>query len=374
LAFFYAGVVLPVVCHAMTFDEPPDAATWQSGALEDKLSFTLSGKVGFVFYPLMLYPMICLTVLLSREASNATKWIVRFGIYTGMPVAAWYCAMLVISDVIPAESLVLPRWGIVFIAVAVALPVGLWWLIRLLLWVRREVGIPWIVVVLAGLAVYPIGTLIAITKVHVTADALLWPLYVVFALFLLSLLLAPPWAFGVYLGMTVRLLWRYPRPLRFRIIQMLAAMSWLGAFLAACRWAVVRSLEEYAKLPVEKPEECYAASAAACGHRAFVGSRDVIAADGTAVRVNRQLAVLKAGELALRALMPQVHRLLRRIYDAVGPAAARCLVDPYLADLAYFLLIPAEWTSGAILTCVLGCERQRIDELFEGKQRFSGKP
>jgi len=365
LAFLYAGVLLPIMCHAMAADSPPDAADWQSGSLDDKLSFTLSGRAGFVFYPLMLYPMVSLTLLLFREARFAEKWGVRFGIYTGMPVAAWYWAMLgiVVTDV---RGLWSPNWlGILLLgAAAIVMPVGVWWVVRFLLWVRRKLGIRWIVVVLVGLALYVLGICIAIPHADGMATAILWPLSPIAVFLFVSLLFGPAWAFGVYFGMTLRLLWRYPKPPRFRMIQLLAALSWLGAFLAACRWAIERSLEEYAKLPVEQPSGCYVASAAAYGHRGLVGAQEIVAADGTVVRVNRQLRTLKAGELALRALAPRVHRLLRWIYDALGPTLARRLANPCLADLAYLSLKPAEWATYAFLACMLAGERRRVDALL----------
>lgn len=367
LALLYAGVVVPVMCHTMTVGSPPDAATWQSGALDDQLSFALSGRVGFVFYPLMLYPMVCLTLLLFREARFAEKWVVRFGIYTGIPVAMWYWALLgiVVTDV---QAVLSPDWlGILLMGfAAIVVPIAAWWLIRLLLWVRRKLKIPWIAVTLVGLILYVLGIIIAIPQADAdnVAAAFSWPLWPLAALWFLSLLFGPSWAFGVYVGMTLRLFWRYPRPPRFRMIQLLAAFSWLGAFLGACRWAIERSLEEYAKLPVEQSGGCYVASAAAHGHRALVGAQEIIAADGTVVRVNRQLRILKAGELALRALAPAFHRLLRCIYDALGPALARRLSNAWLADLAYLSLKPAEWASYAFLACALGRERKRIIALF----------
>jgi hypothetical protein len=151
--------------------------------------------------------------------------------------------------------------------------------------------------------------------------------------------------------MSVRLAWRYPLAPRFRLIQLMAVVTWLGAFLAACRWAVERSLAEYAKLPLSDPGGCYIASAAAYGHPWWVGSHPVLTADGTIVRINRQLRVLKAGELALRDRMPRVHRLLRGVYDVLGPLAARRLACRWLADVAYLSLKPAEWAVCVALAC-----------------------
>ena len=75
----------------------------------------------------------------------------------------------------------------------------------------------------------------------------------------------------------------------------------------------------YSKLPLEDPSGCYIATAAARGHPAIVKSWPVQLAGGKILQVNRQLAILKAGELALRALAPRLHCALRWIYDFVGP-------------------------------------------------------
>jgi hypothetical protein len=353
LALLYAGVLLPVLCHLQTFDAPPDAPKWQSGAFEDKLAFTLSGRAGYVFYPLMLYPMICLTMLLFREHRFNRNPAVRFGMYTGIPVAGWYMAMLGIglmdvSGVLSLSWLNVALQGLV----AVGVPLLFWGLIRLALWGRRKLHIPWWAVIAVGFVLYGIWILHAVlTQDEELAKVLVWPFGVVAALYIISLFCAPSWALGVYLGMSVRLAWRYPLAPRFRLIQLMAVVTWLGAFLAACRWAVERSLAEYAKLPLTDPGGCYVASAAAYGHPWLVGSRPVLTVNGAVVRINRQLQMLKVGELALRERLPHVHRVLRRIYDVLGPRAARRLTNPWLADVAYLSLKPAEWAVCVALAC-----------------------
>ena len=266
LAFLYAGIILPVICHAMTVDNPPDAPTWQSGLLKDKLSFTLSGPVGFVFYPLMVYPMFSLTLLLFRERRFARDPIVRFGIYTGIPVAAWYCAMLglVLTGV---PSVLSWQWLNILLIVGAAIvgPLFAWGLVRLALWLRRKLRISWRIVIAGGIILYALSLLVAIDPNQRFVEVALWPLYLIPGFFFFSLFFAPSWTLGVYLGMTLRLLWRYPNPPRFRTLQLMGVFTWLAAFLAACRWSIVKSLEAYAQLPVESPGGCYIASAAAYG-------------------------------------------------------------------------------------------------------------
>lgn len=360
LAFAYAGVVLPVICHAMTVTEPPSIGLerWQTGNLHDQLAFVLSGSAGYAFYPLMLLPMTCLALLLWREAGFAHWPVVRFGVATGMPVAMWYGCILGLV-ILEVPRLVTLEWLRVLVVglIGLAAPLVGWGLLQLcVLVLHRLDDLPWSilgVILLTG----------ALASLPLLAE--FW-LAVVAAAFYFSLFFAPWWAFGTYLAMTVRLLWRYPRPLRFSMLHMLAAMSWLAAFLAACRWSVLESLRQYALLPVSDPGNCYIATAAAHGHPWLVKSRAARASDGSLVRVNRQLAVLKAGELALRAVAPGTHRVLRRMYDQLGPAAARRVRNCYLADLAYVLLKPAEWSTYVGLVAVLGSAIERIDDLYRG--------
>ena len=63
------------------------------------------------------------------------------------------------------------------------------------------------------------------------------------------------------------------------------------------------------------------------------------------MRVNRQLQRLKVVELAIMAMIPSVHALMRRIYDVVGRRLAAHIQNPLLADVAFLLLLPLEWIS-----------------------------
>jgi hypothetical protein len=69
--------------------------------------------------------------------------------------------------------------------------------------------------------------------------------------------------------------------------------------------------------------------------------------------VNDQLRRLKVGELALAAIAPRLHATLRKVYDRVGPVLASALVTPILADAAYVLLKPAEWSTAFVLRRLL---------------------
>lgn len=357
LAIAYAGLVLPVLCHAMTFSSAPyPPPRWQSGDLRDQIGFVLSGSAGIVLYPLMLYPMVCLTLLLFREERFAGNYLVRFGIFTGLPVAAWYC-IIVGLHFFDAPKLLSPNTLGAFLAwgIGIVTPFVAWAVIRGLLWLRAKTRIPWAAVFVVALLLAGAATLSGNGE-----SVLAFPV----GLYILSIIFGPYCCFDAYLAMTARLLWRYPQPVRFTILQLMAGMTWLAAFLAACRWAVILSLQEYSKLPLEPPDSCYVATAAARGHAGLVGSKTIRSEAGTPWLVNRQLAVLKAAELAMQTLTPRLHSRTRAIYDRLGPAIARRVTHPLLGDLAYLALKPFEWGAHLLLACLLGRERRRIDRLY----------
>jgi hypothetical protein len=112
--------------------------------------------------------------------------------------------------------------------------------------------------------------------------------------------------------------------------------------------------EAYARLPVEQPEDCYIATAAARGHQRFVGAWEIVCRDGSIRRVNLQLAYFKCAELAVKATAPQLHRTIRGVYDTMGPKLANRLAHPVAADLAYLGLKPLEWLTRLALACLVG--------------------
>jgi hypothetical protein len=313
----------------------------------------------------MLYPIICLTLLLFRERRFADNVIVRFGIYTGIPVAAWYAMMLGIHIMDVRDPL---SWQwlrmLVMGAVAIGAPLAVWGLIRLALWVRRKLRIPWFGVATGVVVLYALVTLFAVLADGDPLAAAFWPAGLAMAFCFFSLAFGPSWAFGVYSGMALRLLWCYPHPLRFRTVQLMGAMSWLAAFMSACRWSIVKSLEAYAELPMNPTGDCYIVSAAAHGHPLLVRSEASTTESGAIISVNNQLRTLKAAELTLRFFTPRGHRIARRIYDRLGPLGARRLANPYLADLVYLALKPAEWLSFLVLACILGKQRKAVGRLY----------
>ena len=105
--------------------------------------------------------------------------------------------------------------------------------------------------------------------------------------------------------------------------------------------------------PMHARRLSYIATAASRGHRRWVGGRVLTLPDGRDILVNRQLHRLITLELLLAYQAPQMQRLLRGIYDRVGPPLAAGLTNPWLADVAYLCLKPLEWTAAMICKALL---------------------
>jgi hypothetical protein len=157
---------------------------------------------------------------------------------------------------------------------------------------------------------------------------------------------APFWSFLLALQTSIWLMKNHDTPFNFQNV--LGVVGWGSMYVFAWRYDILKMFELYAALP-KQPPNCYIATAAAQGHPRVVRSHTVQHADGKSIQVNGQLQRLKCAELALIAVSPPLHKLLRKIYDVVGKALARCMTNPFVADVAYLLLKPAEWFAIFIL-------------------------
>lgn len=116
--------------------------------------------------------------------------------------------------------------------------------------------------------------------------------------------------------------------------------------------ALFISLKAYKALPPHPPE-CYIATAAARGHRSFVGSTPHSCKNGKTFGVNEQLQVGKLFELYLKARIPAVHRTFRKLYDFIGPKIAAKISSPLRADMAWLALKPFELIAKGVLALSL---------------------
>lgn len=142
---------------------------------------------------------------------------------------------------------------------------------------------------------------------------------------------------------------------------------WLGRADGALRVLTRTCGHVLSQVPVEIiPQDChYLCTVAARGHAWLVRPERLGRRRGVTIVVNRQLAVANAFEDLLHERWPRFGRLARRLYDRVGLPVSRYLRRPWLADLTYLAMKPAEWVFAlALLLLDRGDPEQRIDRMY----------
>jgi len=366
-AWFLAGNVLPslgLLVSVAGFSGPD----WQTGEFHDFASLLASGRSAAVFCPFLIFSIACFTFALLRPEAAALSFVARFGIYTGIVLALHECIVggiltLKIKDLTSPSSIAAVA-GLMLACIAIAVAAwGLGWLAKILHRLLRDIARSqaWVVLLMFTLPLTAVAYGSVLSEGQATSIAVV----ILVAPVIIGLSLSPCWFLAANLAMTVRIARLRATRFQFRLWHLLAVTSWLGAYLAAWRFAVYSALEAYAALPVEPPSAgCYVATAAACGHSSLVGSRERRTASGKTFRTSEQLAWLKCGEIVLQTTAPQVHAALRRIYNRVGPPLAHRLHNRWQADAAYLALKPVEWTVRVSLSIAAPEARRLVRELY----------
>ena len=303
---------------------------WQSDSIRDYAQFMLEGRVAIYFYPFLIYSMISMIFLLDIRDKEERKLWVRVGLYTGVILALQYSVILALSIV---TEFVVYIFG--------------FWIFILFPWVNAKTR-NWIQD--RGIAGYAI---VAAFQLGVVAINVTWSdhIYVasIFFLIISVFALAPFACLVISSNISVKLFRKYELN-NFALKELIvASVLWGGAYLAAWRFAIVRTMELYAELPLTPPSDCYIATAAAKGNPALVKSTQINVRGNDTMQVNDQLKYLKCAELALKKTFPKVHQQCRRLYDNYGRKLARKITTPTYAGIAYFSLKPFEWGSRMLL-------------------------
>lgn len=117
--------------------------------------------------------------------------------------------------------------------------------------------------------------------------------------------------------------------------------SWVTAWF----WAK----QTYDALPDTPPSGCFVVNAAARGHEKIVGPFFEMEHRGEKRRVNQQLVTLWKFENTWHKKFPRSHRLARSFYNHLGPRLANQIRSPWMADLTFFILKPAEFVARIFL-------------------------
>lgn len=301
---------------------------WQNGELSSYVILSLYPAASVFFILLLTYSIVSYWFLLIQPIQSSQTLIVRFGVYTGVILAFQYSLTLLVY------SFDSPAIVLVFVWIFPLVISGIYRLASRK-WDERDVKL---VLISLAVAIFLIGTIAFIQA---------FPFWI-----LVGLVMAGPfWSLLLALQAAVWLFKNYET--KFTLYRGLGLAAWLGTYIAAWRFDILKMFELYAALPPQPPPDCYIATAAAQGHPQFVRSQTVRHSDGRSMQVNRQLQVLKCAELALLAISPRLHTVLRRIYDVVGKTLARKIQNPFMADIAYLALKPSEWLARSILKMLI---------------------
>jgi hypothetical protein len=316
---------------------------WQSGKIGDYVVMLLQWPGFAPFLPLVLYGAISLALWCIRPES-AKYFAIRLGIYSGAIVSTQFM-LLVMTTTLFATWLAALVAGAILAALVYVVD-------KLVKRVKRFQI--WHILVLT--------TIVACLSVLLRVLEFDW-LELLFLGPFLFIVAAPTLAPLTFVRASVSIAEQQPDltpPRRWPLYVLSLLVGWLVSW----RWAVHIMLDEYSKLPTTNPN-CYVSSAAAKGHRRLVGSRENLR---NGLVVNDQMRRLKFLELTLQATSPMMHRLLRQIYNRIGPPLARqCRRSIWLADLSYLLLKPSEWIA-MVLQVIAGVDEHRVAGIY-GRSR-----
>ncbi len=361
----WAGLIVPACCLGLSLSGA-NLAEWQSGLIREYAGLLLDRPGTLRFLPLVAYSWLSMLLFAWAPKRFAPSWLVRLGLFAGILIAAQYIALfaahlfarhhlgellqgLVAASV--AELILLAsirgfdwsrsRWGARRLFYGIAILLGLTWLSGSLAMAARSQGLQ--EVILGPPAIAGIGLLLT------------------------QLVLAPVFALDAY----YRAARSSHRMAAFRLPPIKAQILWLLAWLVSWRQAFVAMLEAYADLPPSP--DCFVATAAARGHSRWVGAWHQPSEEGGSFTLTRQMQDLKGLELLLSSFSPGLHRPLRRLYDRFGPRFADRLRSPFLADLAWLLLLPMQGFARCAIILVGGIEASRKLCMLYGAAKLSAK-
>ncbi|MBX9791952.1 MAG: hypothetical protein K2Y37_23765 [Pirellulales bacterium] len=347
---FLAGVFFPALLLLFASASGVFVPEWQTGNTLDFGLMILNSTSLSAFAPLLVYSAISLVCVITDPERFAPSRFVRFGVYSGLltigPIAV-LIGLRILSDATgtPGDSLV-ALLGMLNVVCFVWLLAG-------------PLRKPWGQGLLA-LAIFVFFVELFATDAfgHGSSGE------VTLLLQIFALICSLPW---VSMAVFARYAWglhsAYGRVWQFRLLDLLGITAWCAYYMNGWRAAYATALETYSRLPASPPT-CYIATAAARGHRRIVGASELVSSEGVPWIVNRQLACLKAAELALLVTAPGLHRATRAVYDRLGPPLARRINNPWLADVAYLSLKPAEWGAMWLLRRAMPEIDSRAERLF----------
>jgi len=339
---FYFGILVPVVILAMASGGAlaQRSDRWQSGEMKTFALLLLEMPETLPAMPLMFAAMVALAVVEIRP--NASRSLaLRVTIYLGVLVSfqyLWYS--MIASTFLPVLIGGVLSWPAVF---AIS---------SLFAWSFRKLSR--IMVLTAGIAILlSLGINLPNDNFVPSGAAML---------FLGSAFGGPFGCFVTYFITARRMyLGKYPTSSLWSWLTTwgTAATTWI----AATSGSIMLMLNKYSQLPLTRPNDCFVCSAAAYGHKQIVLSKPVVIL-GQVHMINHQLRRLKFLEIALMAVFPSLHRMIRSLYNRVGPLVARpARKSRWYADACYLSLKPVEWLA-VLIQNMARIPESKIDRIY----------
>jgi hypothetical protein len=321
---------------------------WQTGEFSAYLILLLFPQASLLFFVLLVYSIVCYCLLLIDTVHYSQIHFIRLGIYTGVLLAFQYS---ILSGLFFFKDWNTSLNGLYLVVLWLS-PAFVPKIYRLMAkkWGAKAVNVALLTLVVV---------ILLISMIIVRS-----PFFPLFFILVGLTIAAPFWCFLLALRAAIWLRQKYE--FKLTLPRGLGLAAWIAGYVAAWRFDILKMYELYAALPPQPPPDCYIATAAARGHPGIVGSWLIQPTNGKSIQVNKQLQVLKCAELALMAVNPRLHQWLRELYDMLGRPLARNIQNPFVADLAYLLLIPWECMAGLLLKRII----PEIDSISKNMYRM----
>ncbi len=236
LILLLGGIAIPIVSHfAITLWVGVGGAGRAAGPPSVPVAESLPGARNFGslvgVYPLIVFAMICYARLLSDLQERSRGRWVRFGLFTGLPIALVGHGYELSQLGFGWQALTL------YHLLAAVLGAGVWSTWKLL--TRWQVSWPYSAI--ASVFVWT-GLLSLLSSLYVVfsgdTSSAVWVAFPLMTAVVGVILFGPLIWLACLAWLGWRLLQRYPVGRQFSIGGLMAWVTWLGVFFAACRYAI----------------------------------------------------------------------------------------------------------------------------------------
>ncbi len=138
----------------------------------------------------------------------------------------------------------------------------------------------------------------------------------------------------------------------------------IQAFLETSDWTLSQKISP----PPVEYDAHYLCTVSLRGHKELVKPTRIGIRHGKKIVVNRQLCIANAFEDVIQEKTPQIHHLIRDIYDKYGYPLSKHIKTAMQADITYIIMKPLEWIFLATLYLIDKKPENRIAMQYTGKK------